>query len=256
MSLLTIKLVTKSRAIGLAGMLSIAALSAHAASLVTVFTDQALFEAAIATPVTEDFNGDRVEFADNSKRNPVGLQTTVDVIGGFDDDSFNGIDGNGFFNGEVDSSLVGSGDGESYVFNTGPIFGFGLVGLQNDNLTDPAGLDLEEIGISFGTESFLLSDILGLTNSSDGQNVNSVENTDPVFVGFLSTDAQFGFSLFHGDDVAPGGVDGGNERFFLDALIVDVAPVPLPAGLPLLLGGLGAMAFLRRKARRAPHAQA
>lgn len=248
---LTSGLTTKVGALALAGVMSVAALSAQSASFVTVFTDQSLFEAAIATKVVEDFNGPEVEFADNSIGNSVGAQTTVDVIGGFNDSSFNGIDGNGFFSGEVDSSPLITDDGEAYTFNTGSIFGFGLVGLQNDDLNDPAGLDLEEIGISFGSESFLVSDLLGLTDSSNGNFVNNAEADGPVFLGFLSSTAQDGFSLFHGDDVAPGGVNGNTEGFFVDALILDVAPdiapVPLPAGLLLLLGGLGVMAFLRRK---------
>lgn len=49
---------------------------------------------------------------------------------------------------------------------------------------------------------------------------------------------------------SPGPLNGGNqgvgdESWAINS--VDVAPVPLPAGLPLMAAGLGALAFLRRK---------
>lgn len=218
-----------------------------ATTTVTVFTDQVLFEAALTTSVTEDFNGAASDFAENSSGNSIGTQTTVDLIGGVGDPGPTGLIGNGFFQGEVDA--LGD-DPLSLNFNTGHVFGFGLVGLQNDSNSDPGGLDLEEIGIEFAGYSFLVSDLLGLTNSSDGQRVQNVDSTGPVFIGLLADVAQTGFSLVHGDDAAPGAVVGNTEEFFVDALVLATAPgvaaVPLPAGLPFLLAGLGGFAALRR----------
>ena len=41
--------------------------------------------------------------------------------------------------------------------------------------------------------------------------------------------------------------DFGHASGAIDNLVVDVAPIPLPAGAPLLLAGLGAFAWLKRK---------
>lgn len=40
-----------------------------------------------------------------------------------------------------------------------------------------------------------------------------------------------------------------NDGFSIDDISVNIAPVPVPAGLPLLLAGLGGLALLRRRGR-------
>ncbi|MFK7762770.1 MAG: VPLPA-CTERM sorting domain-containing protein [Roseobacter sp.] len=216
------------------------------AATFTTFTDRSAFEtalvgvAAIATPVVEDFNGDSVNFGANTTGGVVGQRTAVDIIGHIGDDSEQGLTGTGFFEGEVDG---GGSDEVDILFNTGPILGFGLDGLQDNN--DTPEFDPEEIGILFGGELFLVSDILGLSDSSDGTPVDDTE-TGAVFIGILSDTAFSSFTLLHGDKVAPGGVDGANENFWIDELVLAPA-VPLPAGLPLLLAGLGAFGVMRRR---------
>lgn len=232
-------------ALGLAATTLAIAAPAQAATF-TTFTDRAAFETAlagvavIATPVIEDFNGDEVDFGENASGGVVGQRTTVDIIGHVGDGSDQGLTGTGFFEGEVDG---GGTDEADIVFNTGPILGFGLDGLQDDNETPE--FDPEEIGILFGGELFLVSDLLGLSDSSDGAPVDDTE-TGAVFIGILSDTAFSSFTLLHGDKVAPGGVDGANENFWIDELVLAPA-VPLPAGLPLLLAGLGAFGVLRRR---------
>lgn len=224
-----------------------------AAGTVTLFTDRASFEAAAAALVVEDFNGAASDFAANSTGNVIGSQTTLDLIGGAGDAGPTGLTGTGFLQSEVDSSSITNGDGLEIQFNTGSVFGFGLDGLQDDSATSPGGLDLEEIGIQFDGQSFLVSDILGLTNSSNGNSVSTVENTDPVFVGLLSTEAQAGFRLVHGDDVAPGGVSGGNEEFFINELVLAVNNanvVPVPAALPMMAAGIGLFGFMGWRRRK------
>jgi hypothetical protein len=49
---------------------------------------------------------------------------------------------------------------------------------------------------------------------------------------------------------SPGPLNGGNQGVGDESWAInnlDVSPVPVPAGLPLLAGGLGLLAFLRRK---------
>ena len=55
----------------------------------------------------------------------------------------------------------------------------------------------------------------------------------------------------HGDNAVSVSVAGASEEFFLDKLSFapTVAAVPLPAGLPLALLGLGALGALRLRKR-------
>lgn len=198
------------------------------------FTDRASFDAAATGTVVEDFNGVRQGFAGNSTGNVVGTQTTMDVIGP-GDNSFFGITGTGFLELDVDGAGQDLG---SYAFNTGPINGFAL-DLISDNNSTP-NFDGAEVGVSFGGSSWLITDILGLTDSSSGATIGST-TIGASFVGIIS-DMQFsGFSIISGADVAPNVSAGSSENVWIDNLVLatDVTPVPLPAALPLLLGGLG-----------------
>ncbi len=218
-----------------------------ATAAVVTYVDQAAFEAAVGVPViTEEFDGAASDFAPDSMGNAVGSGITIDVngpAGSSTDTGPTGLTGNGQLESEVDSS----GDILTIGMNfAAPVFGFGFV-IQNDSQTTASGLDLEEIGILLGGESFILSDILGLSDSSDGNSVSSVNGTGPQFFGFISDTAFSSLEFVHGDDVAPGGVSGGNEEFYLNSAVLApaIAAVPLPAGLPLLLVGLGGMALVR-----------
>ena len=223
--------------------------AAPASAAVVTFTDQASFEAAFGSPVIiEEFDGPASELAADSTGNAVGSGITVDVngpAGGSLDIPPIGLTGNGQLDAEVDSFVEVLTIGLNFA---DPLLGFGFV-IQNDSQTVARGLNLEEIGILLGGESFILSDILGLTNSSDGENVSSANGTGPQFFGFLSDTAFSSLEFVHGDDVAPGGVSGSVESFFLNSAVLapQVATVPLPAGLPLLLAGLGGMAMIGRR---------
>ena len=219
---------------------------------IMTFTDRVLWEAAVGLGniVTEDFNGAASDFGANSSGGSVGTQTTVDVIGHVGDSSRQGLNGDGFFEGEVDSSSFETDDGASIRFNTGSIFGFALVNLQDDN-SSPS-FDLEEIGVLFGGSSFLASDITGDTDSSLGGTVSSVDTFAP-FLGFTSTTSELGFSLVHGDQITP--VSGSDEEFFIDELLLATSleeppspsQVPAPATLMLLGFGLAAFGVARKK---------
>lgn len=226
--------------------------SVAASAAVLTYTDQSAFESVFGANIfTEDFNGAASDFGADSTGNPIGSGITVDVNGpadGSSDTGPTGLTGKGQFEAEVDflSDIL------SIDLNfAAPLIGFGFV-IQNDSQSDASGLDLEEIGVLVGGESFILSDILGLTNSSDGKLVSTVENSGPQFFGFTSDIAFSAFTFVHGDDVAPGGVSGSSEEFFLNStiLVPEVAAVPLPAGGFLLISGLAGIAALRRHKKR------
>lgn len=224
---------------------TLAATSGNAA--VQVFTDRAAFEAAANSTTFNSFNGAAAPLAPNSFGNPVAPGITVDVIGGVGETGdIPGKTGDGFFFVDVDNSSKTSGDGRDVRFNFSA-FGFGITDLIDDEGSDNRA---QEIGITFAGTSFLLSDILGLTTSSNGEAVPSTSIGPLPFIGFLSDSLQDGFTFTHGDNLVAAGVDGANEDFLLGGLILaDAAPVPLPAGLPMLLAALTGFAALRRRAQ-------
>ncbi|MBV6625353.1 MAG: PEP-CTERM sorting domain-containing protein [Rivularia sp. (in: Bacteria)] len=222
---------------------------------VSVFTDRTAWENALsgASFETETFDGAQSSFEANSTGNVIGNSLNVDLIGGVGDTGPTGLAGNGFFEGEIDSS---GDDALTLQFNTSSaITGFGILGLQDDSVSSPGGLDLEEIGVEVNGEKFLISDILGLTDSSDGQSVSTVENVDPIsFIGFISDSEINSFNLLHGDLVAPGEVSGGNENFYIDGIVTaSTTPVavPEPASMLGLLAvtGVGAASLKRKLAK-------
>ncbi len=228
--------------VGLASafMLTIAGNMSQANAAVFVFTDQTTWKNALsgASFETENFDNGASSFSANSTGNVIGSSLTVDLIGGVGDTGPTSLTGTGFFEGEVDSSSFTTGDGLTLNFNSNsPLKGFGILGLQNDNASNPGSLDLEEIGIEVSGESFLVSDILGLTNSSDGKFIsNDVENTAPLpFLGFISDTEITSFKFLHGDFVAPGRVRGNAEEFYIDGIVTASASVPEPASILGLL---------------------
>lgn len=226
-----------------------------AAAAVVAYTDVASWTAAVSgfgPTSTESFNGAPSSFAANSTGNVIGLQTTVDLIGGVTDTGPTGLTGNGYFQGEVDSN---GRDALSLNFNfASGIGGFALNDFRNDSATNPRGLQLQEIGIVIDGQSYLVSDLLGRTNSATTSNVSGTASTGSFFLGFVSDTNLTGFSLIHGDLVSPGfTVSGNNEEFYIGSMTLAApAPstVPVPAALPLLLAGLGAFVALgwRRRA--------
>ena len=242
----------RSRVTSTAMCAALALSAEQATASVFTFTDPLNWESAfLGSQVTEDFNGSASSFLANSTGNPIGTITTVDLEGGLGDPGPTGLTGTGFLEGEVDSSSVVTSDGLNLHFNfsVGGITGFALIGLQADDETSPDGLDLAEIGLIVDGESFLVSDILGLTNSSDGLEVSSVDNTDPIpFIGFISTTPISGFTMTHGDNVAPGEVSGDLENFFVNELRVAGGPsqVNEPTTWVLLSLGLFGIGFAQR----------
>lgn len=150
--------------------------------------------------------------------------TGAGVTGGFDFDtddlSFGAIDIGGI------SASYGAGSG---VFRPGlEVGGFGefddgLFQFTSEDISflfSPTGLDLDDPGLAAG-EMRTLADIIAL----EGMVNDDFQLADP----FAATS-----SLLTGDVVVTRQDD-------------QVAPIPLPAGLPLLLAGLGGLALIRRR---------
>ena len=243
---------TALRVLGIAGLTMFGAV-AGANGAVMTFTNQADWEAALsgANVLTENFNGAESNFAANSNGNSAGL-VTVDVIGhvGDGDATPLGQTGTGFFSGEVDAF---DDDIVSLRFNRSNLLGFALLGLQNDVEINPAGLDLEEIGIEVAGEMFLISDILGLTDPADPGLVPDINSTGAIpFIGFVVDGPINTFLLNHGDLLRD--VNGSSEEFLLDGLLLaeavqDGNDVPAPPALLLLGMGLAGLSLTRRRRR-------
>lgn len=218
---------------------------------VVAYTDKTLWENALAgnTFATNEFDGSEMYFLENSLNNDLGTAINIDLIGGVGDPGPTGIAGNGFFQGEVDSSSFDSSDGLTLKFNTSDIYGLAFEGIQDSSVSSPGGLDLEEIGFAILGEQFLLSDILGLSNSSDGTEVPTTENTQAIpFIGFVSSSLFTAIELLHGDFVAPGSVSGSNEAFYIDSMTLAGPNLSVPAPSSAMLFAVVVLFSLRRYA--------
>ncbi len=216
--------------------------SAHA-SIIT-YTDQNAWLAALpsANLVVEDFNGAADNYQANSLDNPLG-NLSVSLFGGAGDPGPTGLTGKGFFQSEVDAS---GNDQLSIQISFDDAWGFALGGLQNDSLSSPANLNLQEIALTIGSEYWLLSDLFGTAKS------------DIAFLGFVSDELIDSFQFVHASQLDPS-VSGTSEEFYLDQLTLALNPgnaagssgsspasVAEPPALFLLLAGLFGLAYMRR----------
>lgn len=85
----------------------------------------------------------------------------------------------------------------------------------------------------------------GAAFAINGGSVGSGTPENGVVTLAGNVDYLFGTDIPTGGSI--GSVPGG--RTLLATIDVDISPVPLPAGMPLLLAGLGGLAFLKRKKR-------
>lgn len=194
------------------------------ASVIT-FTDQSQWLAALSGQniQTENFEGPVSLFAAQSS-NVISGHLSIYLSGGIGDPGPTGLTGRGYLQGEVDGN--GS-DLLSLDFNVANLSGFALIGLQNDSLSSPLNLALDEIAMSANDEVWILSELIEL-------DVSSIP-----FLGFMSDSPINEFSMFHASLVS--NVTRNSEEFYLDGLMLasmDGIAVPEPASYVLLLVGL------------------
>lgn len=201
-------------------------LSVHfvaSASIVT-FLDESTWRSALNSSSTfrDDFNQPFQSFLANSSANNLGF-STLNVLGGVNDAGPTGFTGFGYLEGEVDYSGK---DKLSLEFKFDAVYGFALVGLINDSLSSPENLNLSELAIDIDNQRFSLADLVG-------QQKGKVD-----FLGFISTEEIFGFSLIHGKEI--GASNNTSEEFYLDALLLSQPTVKVnePSSLVLLLIGI------------------
>ena len=217
------------------------------AATITTYTDRASWENALSgfNITDETFDGPASNFGPNSSGNIIG-DFTIDIIGHNGDPTRQGLTGTGFLEGEVDSSNIVTSDGAKIRFNL-TTFGFALVGLKDNAILSP-NLNIHEFGIEVLGQSFLLSDVLGLTGPTD----TSAPDAQAPFVGFVSDMLLTSFNLVHGNLVRP--VEGGNEDFLLDGLAYSSASPISEPGIVWLIGiGLIGLIGMRRKASKSIH---
>lgn len=200
--------------------------SGHAAFAVTIFVERSLFEAAVTGPlVTDTFNND-IDTADvivfdsgtTSTKSSTGVPPTLNRVA------------------------------------FGQFTGF----VQRDGFRDIT-FDFPLPVTAFGGDFSSVSSLL--VGSFDGTSMTlSISDAlagDAGFFGVVSDDtfSSISFSTEAGQIFFPGGPPVGGETFNLDNFTIapiTIAPIPLPASLPLLVGALvvlgGTIASSRHRA--------
>ena len=122
-----------------------------------------------------------------------------------------------------------------------------------------ATIDLFNGGLlNFGTTVLDLTNIYDAgteVNQAFGQAFNPVDGNGPGFLGddengVVHSPSLAEFATLFDQPIPPGGVSSLANTDLSSLVTVEIAPVPLPAAAPMLLVGLGGLAFLARRKRR------
>lgn len=191
--------------------------AAHAA-VFDLFSDRTTFESELTSLTTETFNGFAVDQSFNGFAVDVGdFSLNADAIGNRNlIDALPAVPNGGDIDGTTFLNYFLNGSSATIVF---------------DAAITAVGFDIQNFG-NVGNVSTLsvLDGVFDQTDIPGGT----------LFFGLVS-DTAF-TSLTFTSEI--------NDGFALDNLTYGTtAPIPVPAGLPLILGGLGAIAMLRRKRR-------
>lgn len=218
---------------------------------ILVFTDEAAWAALVGDITNVGFLGASSDFGADTSGNPIGPRVAADVLGSPSDKV--GLSGTGQFEFEVASPESDDEEPEAAAafalrgavrpanlnpevrvrINTPSIFGFALFDLTSDIANTPP-VPLHELAIAIAGETFLVSDIVGLTTPPD----RSAPDATVPFLGFVSTVAFDSFEFIHGDRVRQ--VDGTVENYWIDGLsYAESTTVPAPAPATLVLFALG-----------------
>ena len=149
-----------------------------------------------------------------------------------------------------------------------PIMGGGAAtGPQFDGLTAAEAQDRVDMWNFYTIDSATLTGVMGslvdglvltLTDKTDGNHLpqlglgaNAFDQDNLGFSAWFNWVSNQGADATYGDYTFAG---SGNGDFNMDVNnggVLDIAPVPLPAGMWLMLGGLGALGAVRRSRRKA-----
>lgn len=198
---------TKLKGARLAAVLAIA-LTATTAGAATIDLSDGVFGNPSVDVVTEQLNG--VTYSFTSTSNLVGGVRWL--LGG---------------SGTIPNGLhVGGGGGSTLAFDLTVSANVLLTGYG----TNEAG------GFPLGTPTFDMTD--GVTTLISNGQINPGVSVSGLNIA-LNTGTTYSFTLANTGAAVQG--------FFTSFEVQSTAPVPLPAGLPLLVGGIGALAWLRRR---------
>lgn len=162
-------------------------------------------------------------------------------------------------------NLTGASQGQ-----TNPTFGLGVIS-GGDNWYIGTGTDIGG-GIGGAYEGYVLSSFDGAFGTNTSFITSPTSATGDTFflwgnfgdvaqigvtAGYVSGTAINSVMTFGGTDFVTMGLTAGVYNYALpnDTITLNIgdvaAPIPLPAGLPLILAGLGALGFVGRKGRKA-----
>ncbi|MCY4181215.1 MAG: VPLPA-CTERM sorting domain-containing protein [Litoreibacter sp.] len=214
------------------------ALAASAQAAVFDFNDAAFLDTTVDSVTTSDGS---ITATLTTKRNARG--TLIDGIAAIFDtqNPNNGLSGSNGDNDLTEGSglFTGTGFGGALIISeTGKTAGVAL-SPADDNASGGT------ITFDFGSTlvnlvSFDILDDATVTAISNGVSVTAIVGTDGGFGTGFDLSALTNVSTVTFDF---NGASGAIDNFVVNA----VTPVPLPAGLPLLLAGLGGFALLRRR---------
>lgn len=151
-----------------------------------------------------------------------------------------------------DVNFVGAAGANTIAFD---IFGANSVDGLGNGYDDVFEVQLNGTTVFSGLFNMSGGGSNSVTTNTFGWSWNTLTNPGGFFQGGLTSVSGL-MTLIGGANTltfsftSPGPLNGGNQGVRDESWAInnlDVAPVPLPAGLPLMAAGLGALAFLRRK---------
>lgn len=207
---------TVSKVVTIAASAVLLSTAAQAATF-TTYSDRATFEAALSGEKTEQFNGVTRDESFNGSSYDVGDFSLFST----------GNMGNFIDNPPLEADTIPVGDGALATF----YLSNSIAGMTFDSPTYSLGFDFAGLGSGVGTTSIsvLMQQVF--------------TNADIADSGFFGVISDMAFSEMRFSTTARG------DMFSIDNVTYggQISAVPVPASLPLLAFGLGALGFWRRR---------